>query len=292
MSMTVTVSDWQDAPQLDSGGEAVFAIGDAHGLSGHLAALRDRLADSAAQLQGVPTRLVQVGDVIDGGPDSAGTVALVTSKQWGEGFGASHVLIGNHEILMRLSLAAANAAGLSIVWRAWTGSGGDAALKSFGIAEDGEGEDLQPLVRERAGAVLEDFFARLETHVLIGNLVIVHAGIDPTEDAEEMQRFLEKSWEELPRPGPGGDHHWAWIREALLSWNGPARSGRIVVHGHTPESKVKKRMGDRYPGPHVLNELRLGIDAGSWRTGRLAAAQLENGRYRIFIAEGPVPGRG
>jgi serine/threonine protein phosphatase 1 len=292
MSVSVTIGEWQDAPQLDSGGEAVFAIGDVHGLSDHLRALRDTLGDEAALLQGVKRRLVQVGDLIDGGPDSAGVVDLVSQPGWSDGFDASHVLIGNHEILMRLSLAAANAAGLSIVWRAWTGSGGDAALKSFGISEEGEGEDLQPLLCERVGPLLGDFFARLETHLLIGNLAIVHAGIDPSEDAAGMHRFLAKPWDELPRPEPGGDRHWAWIREPLLAWNGPARSGRIVVHGHTPEPKVKKRMGARYPGPHVLNELRLGLDAGSWRTGRLGAAQLENGRYRIFIAEGPVPGRG
>lgn len=291
MSVSVTIGEWQDAPQLDSGGEAIFAIGDAHGLSGHLQALRDTLAGEAALLHGVKTRLVQVGDLIDGGPDSAGTVDLVTRPGWADGFDASHVLIGNHEILMRLSLGAANAAGLSIVWRAWTGSGGDAALQSFGVQEDGEGEDLQPLLRERAGPLLEAFFARLETHLLIGNLVIVHAGIDPAEDEAGMRRFLATPWDELPRPGPGGDRHWAWIRESLLGWTGPARSGRIVVHGHTPESKVKKRMGTRYPGAHVLNELRLGLDAGSWRTGRVGAAQLESGRYRIFIAEGPVAGR-
>jgi serine/threonine protein phosphatase 1 len=290
MSVSVTIGEWQDAPQLDSGGEAIFAIGDVHGLSAHLQALRDALAGEAALLH-TKTRLVQVGDVIDGGPDSAGAVALVSERRWGDGFDASHVLIGNHEILMRLSLDAANAAGLSIVWRAWTGSGGDAALKSFGVTEDGEGEDLQPLLAARAGQQLGDFFARLETHLLIGNLVIVHAGIDPAEPESGMRRLLAKPWDELPRAAPGGDRHWAWIREPLLAWDGPAQSGRIVVHGHTPENKVKKRMGARYPGAHVLNQLRLGLDAGSWRTGRLAAAQLETGRYRIFIAEGPIAGR-
>src|SRR4051794_34754129 len=242
MSVSVTIGEWQAAPQLDSGGEAIFAIGDVHGLTGHLRALKDTLAGEAALLHGMKTRLVQVGDVIDGGPDSAGAVDLVTRHDWGDGFDASHVLIGNHEILMRLSLGAANAAGLSIVWRAWTGSGGDAALKSFGVTEDGEGEDLQPLLCERAGPLLTDFFARLETHLLVGNLVIVHAGIDPAEDEPGMRRFLAKPWDELPRPAPGGDSHWAWIREPLLNWPGPARSGRIVVHGHTPEPKVKKRM--------------------------------------------------
>src|SRR5579863_8888947 len=99
MSVSVTIGDWQAAPQLDSGGEAVFAIGDAHGLSFHLGALRGALGSAAAMVRGMPTRLVQVGDLIDGGPDSAGTVAMVSEPGWGDGFAASHVLIGNHEIL-------------------------------------------------------------------------------------------------------------------------------------------------------------------------------------------------
>src|SRR5258706_11933614 len=107
MSVRVSIGDWQPAPHLDSGGEAIFAIGDVHGLPVHLNALRDALGGEAALVHGMPTRLVQVGDVIDGGPDSAGTVHLVSARGWGDGFANSHVLIGNHEILMRLSLAAA-----------------------------------------------------------------------------------------------------------------------------------------------------------------------------------------
>jgi hypothetical protein len=40
--------------------------------------------------------------------------------------------------------------------------------------------------------------------VLIGNLVMVHAGIDPADDAPALARFLAKPLDELPRPEPGG----------------------------------------------------------------------------------------
>jgi serine/threonine protein phosphatase 1 len=286
MTVQVTISDWLPAPWLDSGGEAVFAIGDTHGLTEHLTALRDTIGKAASEVATMRCRLVQLGDLVDGGPDSDGALNLVTGPGWRDGFAASHVLIGNHEILMRLCLEAANSAALSIVWRAWTGSGGDAALTSFGIAPQGEAEDVQPVLIEQQGARLTSLLQRFESHVLIGNLVLVHAGIDPADDAPALAQFLAKPWDELPLPRPGGDRHWAWIREKLLNWDGKAASGRLVVHGHTPEPKVKKRMGARYPGAHVLNELRLGLDGGSWRTGRVAAAQLEPGRYRIFLAEG------
>jgi serine/threonine protein phosphatase 1 len=286
MPVTVTLSEWHDAPWLDSGGEAVFAIGDVHGMSAHLAALRDAIAREAARVATLPCRLVQLGDLVDGGADSAGTLAQVNDPGWRDGFATSHVLLGNHEILMRLSLEAQNSAALSFAWRAWTGSGGAAALRSLGIAAEGEADDVQPILLERRGAYLTDFLARCETHVRVGTLVLVHAGIDPADDEPGLVRFLATPWDELPRRGAGGDRHWAWIRETLLDRDGPALSGRLVVHGHTPESKVKKRMGARYPGAHVLNELRLGLDAGSWRSGRVAAAQLEPGRYRVFVAEG------
>jgi hypothetical protein len=39
---------------------------------------------------------------------------------------------------------------------------------------------------------------------------------------------------------------------------------------------------------HRLDGWRLGLDSGSYRTGRVAGAQFRNGEYRVFTTSGPV----
>jgi len=39
-----------------------------------------------------------------------------------------------------------------------------------------------------------------------------------------------------------------------------------------------------YPDPHVVQHDRLCLDGGSAATGIVAAAQIEDGRYRLFMA--------
>jgi len=55
-----------------------------------------------------------------------------------------------------------------------------------------------------------------------------------------------------------------------------------VVHGHTPPAK--HRMLSGYPDPHVLQHDRLCLDGGSALTGIVTAAQIEDGRYRLFTS--------
>jgi len=78
-----------------------------------------------------------------------------------------------------------------------------------------------------------------------------------------------------------GGNHWAWIQEPFLAWRG-GFGGLMVVHGHTPPAK--HRMLSGYPDPHVLQHDRLCLDGGSALTGIVTAAQIEDGRYRLFTA--------
>jgi serine/threonine protein phosphatase 1 len=56
----------------------------------------------------------------------------------------------------------------------------------------------------------------------------------------------------------------------------------MVVHGHTPPAKHRVLSG--YPDPHVVQHDRLCLDGGSALTGIVAAAQIEDGRYRLFTS--------
>ncbi len=66
------------------------------------------------------------------------------------------------------------------------------------------------------------------TSLLIGDVLMVHAGLDPERDAFD---FLSE-----PRQAVVGSNHWAWIKEPFLhskaGW-GP-KCNWAVIHGQTP----------------------------------------------------------
>ncbi|HKS61918.1 MAG TPA: hypothetical protein VJT13_09495, partial [Xanthobacteraceae bacterium] len=85
--------------------------------------------------------------------------------------------------------------------------------------------------------------------------------------------------------GEFGGNHWAWIQQPFLAWRG-GFGGALVIHGHTPPEKHRAMSGQ--DDPHVLQYDRLSLDGGSAVTGIVAAAQLEDGRYRVFKATARV----
>lgn len=59
-----------------------------------------------------------------------------------------------------------------------------------------------------------------------------------------------------------------WIRDEFLSHEG--YHGKIIVHGHTPNSK-----------PEILPN-RINIDTGAYATGRLTCAIFEDDKVRFI----------
>ena len=99
------IVEWKDAP-FDLRGETVFAIGDVHGCANELAALLDAIPALAREAPG-PTRLVYLGDLIDRGPENIRTLELWAEDAERWGVDRLHRLIGNHEIMMLLTLRGA-----------------------------------------------------------------------------------------------------------------------------------------------------------------------------------------
>lgn len=114
----------------------------------------------------------------------------------------------------------------------------------------------------------------LEPAVCVGNLVFVHAGVDPRTD---LDTFLALSASRVPE----NHRHWAWIDREFLEWRG-GFGRRVIVHGHTPPDKYRLWSGEE--DPYVLRHGRLCLDGGSAITGVVAGAQMEDGRYRIIRA--------
>src|SRR5690348_3431692 len=102
MSVAVEVSPWRSAP-FSLGGETVFAIGDVHGCADHLQGLLDTIRSLAGESSS-PRRVVYLGDLIDRGPDTLGTLRLWAREPQAQGVDRVERIIGNHEILMLLTL--------------------------------------------------------------------------------------------------------------------------------------------------------------------------------------------
>src|SRR5690242_17282810 len=100
--LPVALSEWKSAP-FDLRGETVFAIGDVHGCAAELEALLKSIAGLAAEAEG-RRRLIYLGDMINRGPNSVRVLGLWARGE--EAHGVDHVdrLMGNHEIMMMLTV--------------------------------------------------------------------------------------------------------------------------------------------------------------------------------------------
>jgi serine/threonine protein phosphatase 1 len=203
-----------------------YAIGDIHGCLDKLRSLLLRCEKHAA---GRPPAFVFVGDYIDRGPQSSAVIdCLIDLKaQHGE---SVVTLKGNHEAM---ALAAFEGSGPV---RLWLAQGGQATLKSYGVAEP----------RELPGAHV-DWLRALPLRYDDGRRFFVHAGVNPATPLETQDDF-----------------DLLWIREPFLSHGGDY--GRLVVHGHTP-------LVDGVPD---LRGNRLNLDTGAVFGGPLTAAVFDD----------------
>jgi len=262
---------WTEAP-VDTAGERLFVVGDVHGCTGLLDAMLAGIARLAAERAG-PVRLVFLGDMVDKGPDSIGTLRRWAAAEPAAGITRVDRLMGNHEQLMLLANGDGPEAPLAR--HLWLETEGGSMLAEMRAAVGDAAAPPSPaLIAAALGPAVMARLGALRSHLLVGNLVLVHGGIDP---GRALPVFLDLPWRTLgARP-----RHWAWMTAGFLDWAGGVE-GRIVVHGHTPPAKQRPFTG--LGDPHVLHESRLNLDGGSAVTGLLAGAEIETGRYRILRA--------
>ena len=280
----VNVSGWRQDDRLRPG-KQVFAIGDVHGRPMELDTL---LQGMASQSRG--GHLVLLGDIIDRGPDSAGAIAVV--NQWFnpagiQPFAETTLLIGNHDLFYLTATAHADEietnAGLEAMF-VWDQNGGGWLL-------DGIGPDDLACIRSKLiksiGLQAVKTYEAAHTHIELGNLLLVHAGLRPDCSVDEMfsSEKLDIFWNK------GGENwHWAWIRWPFLQHEGPFEGEHFVIHGHTPEAAVMRWKG-RDPNPlHCIDGWRLGLDGSGGTHPTITGAEIVDGRYRIFTVPILTPG--
>ena len=111
-------------------GRRVYAIGDIHGCLAELRQLHAAIADDFVRNKPRSAVLVHLGDYIDFGPDSAGVIALLAAGPPVPGLRTIN-LMGDHERTALDALSGDGAAATD-----WLHTGGEAALRSWGISVD------------------------------------------------------------------------------------------------------------------------------------------------------------
>lgn len=272
MTAPIEISSWRPAA-FALGDETVFAIGDIHGCARELAVLLDAIA-RAETAPGRPRRLIYLGDMIDRGSDNVGVLRLWAEGPERRGVDRIDRLMGNHEQLLMLALAAGHP-DRDKAHAMWLSQrmGGTIALDQIAAAGGRAGEGLsRALLADALGDGAVALLDAMASHVSLGNALFVHGGLDPAFDADEL---LARPWTAFT------EARWAWVHREFLEWRG-GFGGRIVVHGHTPPKMHFEITGQA--DPHELMFDRLGLDGGTTVAGFVTGAQIETGRYRILRA--------
>lgn len=221
-------------------GVRIYAVGDIHGRSD---LLKIQLAQIAADELSHPcmrSTIIFLGDYIDRGPDSRGTIELLLACAQ---LRDVVFLKGNHELFFRRFLDAPE------TLDDWRSYGGLQTLASYGLRpslrrSDDDHQGLSDELRAALPAQHLAFLHSLVPQYVCGDFVFVHAGIRP---GIALARQTE---EDL-----------LWIRDDFLSHGSSFE--KFVIHGHTPVI-----------APDIRSN-RANIDTGAFATGRLSCVAIE-----------------
>lgn len=203
-------------------------IGDVHGHYSGLMHLLEAIAPGAKD------QVYFVGDLIDRGPQSAQVVDFVRQSSY-------HCLLGNHEQML-LDVLDSNGAS-SQVEQAWLYSGGYATITSYK-------EGIIP--QEHL-----DWMLGLPTYLDLGDVWLVHAGVDPRIPLEEQTA-----------------EQFCWVRDEFHSIRQPYFPDKLIIIGHT----ITFTLPGVSPGKLAQGQGWLDIDTGAYhpKSGWLTGLDLTN----------------
>lgn len=229
-------------------GERWYVVGDVHGRCDLLDALVSAIDDDDEASAPARSTVVMLGDLVDRGPESAGVVAVVRSWKHRRDV---RVLAGNHEEMFLESFDDLE------MLRHFLRHGGRETVLSYGLDRDRYNamslEEVQEEMRRIVPAADREFLRSAEDMIVVGDYLLVHAGINPAVSLEEQRRS-----------------DLLWIRERFLRHS--EAFTHVVVHGHTIFEEVDDAGN------------RIGIDTGAYRSGRLTALVLEGTARRTIQA--------
>lgn len=245
----------------------IAAIGDIHGHSD----LLDALLETASKepRRAARREIVFLGDLIDRGPDSLGTIRLALGAAARVHADEAVFLMGNHEVMLKMAVDQTLANDVRLdAFECWRLNGGRAVLDEIGVA----GRGTPKAVREALPADCLDWLGRLKPSHRSGDVLFVHAGLHPYVP---LDAFLDVRWDE-PLFYLEEDLHWAWIRGPFLTHE-PGEDGHhglFVVHGHSPHEQQVHTHEEQ------IRRSRLNLDGGSYYT-RMAKLAIISGQEAV-----------
>ncbi len=260
----------------------VFAIGDLHGRTDLLRALLDEAALEPRRRE--RRVLVFLGDLVDRGPDSLGTIDLAIGGAAVIRADEAVFLMGNHEAMMRLALDPRSPWDHALeALQTWLRNGGGAVVREFARfdAVPHGPEELLTIIRVALPERIRLWLGGLQANWRSDGALFVHAGVNPNI---ELERFLSRPWN-TPLCDLDEDMHWAWVRWPFLEAS-PGKDGfggYFVVHGHTPNDARRNASHE-----DQIRAFRLNLDAGSGRTGVAKMGVLRGDEVKVFTALGPT----
>lgn len=221
-------------------GVRIYAIGDIHGRTDLLTIQLAQIDADMSRHRCARSIIVFLGDYIDRGPDSRGTISLLLTCA------RLHEVVflkGNHEIFVRRFIEAPGSL------KEWRCLGGLETLLSYGLKPslNRNQDDDERLAQELVAALPPEhlsFFDSLPMSFSCGDFFFVHAGVRPGIGLHQQT-----------------EDDLLWIREDFLDHRSPF--DKFIVHGHTPVN-----IPDIRPN-------RANIDTGAFATGRLSCLMIE-----------------
>lgn len=199
----------------------LYIIGDIHGCFNEL----EQLLARTDSMIGPDDKYVFLGDYVDRGPDSFNVVDLLVYRS--ETHPNTHIFLrGNHEDMMMDND------------ESWLYNGGRETMISF---------NMDPTIHPEKQLLKQhkEFFNNLKLYHLDGNILCVHAGIDPSL---EIQDQTERTM--------------LWTRQ-FVKYDGAYKNNMKVIFGHTPTETINYRNN------------QIGIDTGCVFGGKLTCVVMD-----------------
>ena len=233
-------------------GQCAYVVGDIHGCLDPLRRLLSRIQTHAAEHHmDKDVTIVFVGDLIDRGPQSAQVVEFLRTFEPARM--RTVFLSGNHEEIFLQSLE-----GDIDAMSRWFEWGGRATARSYGVDNLGDMMMAPERVMDRLMDCVPknhiDFIRGFQSKRVIGDYVIVHAGLRPRVGLDAQT-----------------DKDMRWIRNEFLDYRGafPLK----VVHGHSIVEQGENRHN------------RIAVDTGVYKEGGSLSAACLSGTDVEFLAE-------
>jgi hypothetical protein len=298
-----------------TGVERTVAIGDVHGAFDRLSAILATagLTDANGRWSGGRTHLVQLGDIVDRGPDSRKALDLLhrLEPEAARAGGAVHMLLGNHEVARILGDLRFAAAG---EYAAFTGA--DSATVRDRYLQSIKPEERDEVLKRTPLGLLEmrvafgrrgnyDWVRRLNTIVKINGVLFVHGGISPAVadlSCEQINNTIRKELsDDLDKTRAAPLASLAAREDGLLWYRGLAQlpdgdetafndllarlHARAIVIAHTVtiDGRIHARFGGR------LFQIDTGMQPAYVQGGRASALEIVGDTYTAVYDDGREP---